>query len=71
MKTYRTIQGDTWDSIAFSVAGTESFMSELVNANLEYVEVVIFPAGINLNVPEVAVPVSSTLPPWRLEDDEQ
>ncbi|WP_338842053.1 tail protein X [Paenibacillus glucanolyticus] len=70
MKTYRTIQGDTWDSIAFSVAGTESFMSNLINANLEHVEVVIFPAGINLNVPEVPVPVSSTLPPWRLEDDE-
>ncbi|SMF88146.1 P2-like prophage tail protein X [Paenibacillus uliginis N3/975] len=70
MKTYRTIQGDTWDGIAFSIAGKESFMTQLMNANPDHVEFVIFPAGIILNVPEVPVSMASTLPPWRLEDDE-
>lgn len=67
MRTYRTIQGDTWDSIAFSIAGNESFMVPLMNANLNYVEEIIFPVGIILNVPDIPVPVASTLPPWRLE----
>lgn len=71
MKTYRTIQGDTWDSIAFTVAGTESFMSELVSANPDYVEIVVFPVGTILNIPNIPVPIASTLPPWRLEDDDE
>lgn len=69
MKTYRTIQGDTWDSIAFSIAGDESFMVPLMTANPDHTEVVIFPAGITLQVPDVPVESASTLPPWRLEDD--
>ncbi|QCT03811.1 phage Tail Protein X [Paenibacillus algicola] len=68
MKTYRTIQGDTWDSIAFSVAGKESFMVQLMNANPDYAEVVIFPAGVLLQVPVIPVESASTLPPWRQED---
>ncbi|MBO2943585.1 tail protein X [Paenibacillus sp. F411] len=68
MKTYRTIQGDTWDSIAFSVAGKESFMVQLMNANPDYAEVVIFPAGVLLQVPDIPVERASTLPPWRQED---
>lgn len=71
MKTYRTIQGDTWDSIAFSIAGKESFMVPLIDANPDHAEVVIFKAGVIINVPDVPVSVSSTLPPWRLEDGEQ
>lgn len=68
MNTYRTIQGDTWDSIAFSIAGKESFLVPLMNANVDYIEKVIFPAGIILNVPDIPVPTASILPPWRLGD---
>ncbi len=70
MKTYITIQGDTWDSIAYSVAGTESFMVPLMIANPDHTEVVIFPAGVVLSVPDVPVPSSTTLPPWRQEEEE-
>ncbi|MFK4167706.1 tail protein X [Paenibacillus lautus] len=70
MKTYRTIQGDTWDSIAFSFAGNAGFMTPLIEANPDYTEVVIFPAGILLQVPDISVEAASTLPPWRLEDEE-
>lgn len=70
MKTYRTIQGDTWDSIAFSLAGKESFMVSLINANPDHADVVVFRAGIILNVPDVPISIAATLPPWRLEDNQ-
>ncbi|WP_211746417.1 tail protein X [Paenibacillus sp. Marseille-Q4541] len=71
MKNYRTIQGDTWDGIAFSISGKESFMVPLIDANPDHAEVVIFPAGVTLNVPDIPISTASTLPPWRLEDGEQ
>lgn len=67
MRSYRTVQGDTWDMIAAKVyegLGGEAFTSELIDANPRYVETVIFSAGEVLNVPEVKVPSSRLLPPW-------
>lgn len=64
MRSYRTIQGDTWDIIAYREYQSERLMSALLEANPDYVDVVIFPAGIVLNVPEVELSVPSTLPPW-------
>lgn len=68
MTTYRTIQGDTWDGIAFKVAGTESFMTELMQANPDHLETVIFPAGVVLNISDTGIEsASDLLPPWRVE----
>ncbi|MEK5166219.1 tail protein X [Paenibacillus sp. FSL R5-0527] len=68
MTTYRTIQGDTWDSIAYKVAGTETFMTDLMLANLEHIETVIFPAGVTLNIPDIKIEsAADTLPPWRAD----
>lgn len=67
MRKYTTMQGDTWDMIAVKVypeLGGEKLMSVLMGANSEYVETVIFSAGIELVIPEVNVPVSRGLPPW-------
>ena len=67
MRKYMTVQGDTWDLIAMKMypdLGGEKFTTELIAANPKYVETVIFSAGIELNVPEVAVPASRLLPPW-------
>ncbi|MBQ2615431.1 MAG: tail protein X [Synergistaceae bacterium] len=67
MRSYRTIQGDTWDLIALKVypeLGGEKFTSVLMDANPEHVETVIFSAGVELSIPEVSVPVSRRLPPW-------
>ena len=67
MRSYRTVQGDTWDMIALKVypeLGGEKFTSALIDANPEQVETVIFSAGAELRVPEVSVPVSRRLPPW-------
>lgn len=69
MTTYRTIQGDAWDSIAFKLTGDESFATALIQANIEHYETIIFSAGILLNVPEYSAAAASTLPPWRSESD--
>lgn len=64
MRTYTTVQGDTWDLIAYKVYGDEKLMSVLIEANPTYLETVIFSAGVTLNIPEV-VPVEETIkPPW-------
>ncbi len=68
MRKYRTQQGDTWDLIALRMypkVGAEKLMNILIEANADYIDTVIFPANIILDVPDVDVPVVSVLPPWR------
>lgn len=70
MRKYRTIQGDTWDKVAYRKYreyGGEKLISVLINANSEYADYVVFPAGIILDLPDIEVPVASTLPPWYRE----
>lgn len=65
MAKYKTIQGDTWDLIAFNKLGGEQYTHELIEANFEYRDYVIFPANITLELPEIETPVSTLLPPWK------
>jgi phage tail protein X len=65
MTTYSTIQGDTWDWIAYKLYGRESLMLQLMQANPNYIDVVIFSAGAVLSIPAVAPAVSTSLPPWK------
>ena len=68
MKTYRTIQGDTWDLIALRMypkIGGEKLMDVLLEHNPEHIRTVIFSANIMLNIPDVDVPVISSLPAWK------
>lgn len=65
MKTYRTVQGDMWDSIAYSQMGGTKYTDQLMNANQRYREYYIFPAGILLTIPDTVEPASDSLPPWR------
>ncbi|MEK4060981.1 MULTISPECIES: tail protein X [Paenibacillus] len=65
---YRTVQGDTWDSVAFQVYGDEQLMTMLMNANPNHTETVIFSRNIAINVPDKPVITSDMLPPWRRED---
>lgn len=66
VKTYRTVQGDMWDSIAYAQLGSTSHTDKLINANLQYLDYYIFPAGITLVLPEVEEAASeSSLPPWK------
>lgn len=64
-KSYTTISGDVWDLIAFKTLGNEMYTNKLIESNLKYRNVVIFPAGVVLQIPDIAAPVSSGLPPWK------
>lgn len=67
MRKYRTVQGDTWDKIAYREypgLGGEKLMMMLIESNEGYADYVIFPAGIILNIPEAEIPIVETLPPW-------
>lgn len=65
MRTYRTVQGDMWDSIAFKELGSYFHTDKLINANLAYRQYYIFPAGINLTIPDVDNSSVNALAPWR------
>jgi len=63
--TYTTISGDMWDTVAYKVYGDESYMDKLIAANLEYRHIFIFPAGVELVLPDKAIETSANLPPWK------
>lgn len=64
--TYTTVQGDTWDLIAYRKLGSTSYMDRLVSANPEYIETLIFPAGVTLRLPELEKEAAAdNLPPWK------
>jgi phage tail protein X len=63
--TYTTIQGDTWDGIAYKVYSKEAILSQLIAANQQYADTVIFSAGVQLIMPTVAAETSTALPPWK------
>lgn len=63
--TYTTIAGDMWDTVAYKAMGSEAYTDDLIKNNLQYCHIYIFPAGIVLEIPEVAAEVSASLPPWK------
>lgn len=64
-KIYRTIQGDTFDAIAYRLWKNEHLCRALMEANPDYMDVLIFGAGVELVIPEIAVPKKiADLPPW-------
>ncbi len=70
VSTYRTIQGDAWDSVAFKVWAhlerPELMAQHLMQANPEHMDVLIFPAGVELIVPEVPQQQKTLdVPAWR------
>lgn len=66
MRKYKTISGDTWDIIAYKVYGDCKYIDKLMRANIEYLDMYIFPANVELNCPEINIEESTdTLPPWR------
>lgn len=64
-RSYKTVQGDMWDVIAKMVYGTETGMTKLLEANEAYRDIVVFPAGIELKIPDYEPPKEERLPPWR------
>lgn len=65
MREYVTIQGDTWDGIAFKLYGDESQFVQIMNCNTVHINTVIFSAGVKLHVPEAQPQTATNLPPWK------
>lgn len=67
MKTYTTIQGDTWDYIALKELGSEMYMHLLLKENPDHANIEIFSAGVILNIPDIpeGAVIADTLPPWK------
>lgn len=68
MTTTRTFSGDTWDSIAYRLWGKgtdQTHMADLISANPNYIDTVVFSANVELIVPDVEDKTPVTLPPWR------
>ena len=64
-KKYTTIQGDTWDLIAYKVYGAEKYMRYLIEANCEQIDVLRFSSGTILNVPDLPEETDEDAPFWR------
>lgn len=63
---YTTVQGDTWDLVAYRLWGQERLFDRLMRANPAHLDVVVFPAGVVLAVPAITIPdPTPELPPWR------
>lgn len=71
MVTYTTIQGDTWDGIAYKLYSDEGYMKQLIEANLDYADILIFPAGIELSCPDLEYIVEGGGPFWREDDADE
>lgn len=69
--TYITVQGDTWDSIAYDLYGSEDYMQLLVEANWPLLDILVFSAGTELVVPDPPEEIDTDLPFWRIEDDDE
>lgn len=67
MRTYTTVQGDTWDAIAHRELGGTQHTGALMAANRAYHGIFFFPAGVELTLPDKAqeTRVDITVPPWR------
>lgn len=70
-ETYTTIQGDTWDSISYKLYGTERRMGDLIVANWDYLDILVFPAGVVLTVPPAEETALNNQPFWRSDDAEE
>ncbi len=63
-KTYKTVQGDQWDLVSYKMYGNERYMHVLLEANPEYQDLTVFPAGLTLTCPDIPTPQSIFSPPW-------
>lgn len=59
---YITKQNDTWDLISFKLFGDEKYTSHLLKSNVELNKIVIFQAGMTINIPSITQ--RDEVPPW-------
>ena len=66
--TYRTKQGDMWDSVAYNEMGSEQYVGQLMLANGKYLDYYLLPAGLELVIPDVSTSSETASVPWRLAE---
>ena len=66
MKTYKTKSGDMWDRMALDLLGSEMYKNKLLEANTQYIDYYVLPAGLTISIPEIDEPESGVLPPWKV-----
>jgi len=62
--SYTTVQGDTWDLIAYNQYGDELQLHVLIETNPQHRETVIFPAGVELQIRDIGETARAPAPPW-------
>lgn len=70
MGSYTTVQGDTWDSIAYKLYGSEKYMKNLIEANWPLLESLVFSSGTVLLIPELPEEPDESMPFWRNGEEE-
>ena len=65
MNTYTTKSGDTFDIIAFQELGDGRYTEKLINANRDKIQYFIFPAGIEISIPDIETDRLEKIPPWK------
>lgn len=64
-ETYVTMQGETWDQIAYKIYGREKHADFLMSHNYPLLDILVFPAGMIMNTPDLPKHNNSELPSWR------
>ena len=64
--SYTTTQGQMWDQVALEELGDELNMGDVLAANVDEMDALVFSGDVNLAVPDEATPLAvQTLPPWE------
>ena len=66
MVIYKTKSGDTFDKIAYEKLGDSKYLPQLLKNNPDKLETFIFPAGIEIILPEIETEASkASALAWR------
>lgn len=66
---YYTEAGDTWDKIAYEQYGSEKYMEQLIPANWDKLDVLVFSEGEEIILPELTDEELDDTPVWRSDSD--
>lgn len=64
---YTSVQGDTWDMIAYKTTGNCMYADKIMQANPMLLDIFVFSAGTDVIIPDIDEEESNELPPWRVD----
>jgi hypothetical protein len=63
--SYVALSGDTFDSISLDFYNEESLSNQIISANPQYRNIILFSGGEVLQIPIIEKQAANTLPPWK------